>query len=232
MHTKLLLDLQTLDLQRDELVAQLRHVLSAMRGDAKLRAARELNSASEVRLSDLERDLRQQTAERLRLQARIQQEEEKLYGGRISSPKDLQNLQRETAALKRQMAEVEDRVLVLLLDRDEVTAALAAARSALVDAEQQLTETRSSLTDEKARLAGSVRRLDGQRERITAAIQPNDLALYDRLRAAKGGRAVAVLRGESCAACGMQLPGQDLHRLRTGQVHLLQCSGCGRIVHG
>ena len=63
------------------------------------------------------------------------------------------------------------------------------------------------------------------------ATPAGDLQRYDGLKASKGGRAVAGLQGNACGACGIELPAEEVHAVRTSG-DLVSCRGCVRILHG
>jgi predicted nucleic acid-binding Zn-ribbon protein len=230
--TKLLLDIQALDLARDRAVARLGRVVAALRGDAAVRAARGGHDEAKARLAEIEKELTRQTLERRTLQTRIAQEEQTLYGGQVRSPKEVQNLQREVASVKRRLAALDDLALEQMLVRDEAQAALDAARAALDAAEAAAAAANESLSREKAKLTAEVRRLDAQRVELAGGVSDADRQVYERLRKGKPDHvAVAELRGETCGGCGMLLARNVLNDVAAGD-DLHFCGGCGRILHG
>jgi predicted nucleic acid-binding Zn-ribbon protein len=229
--SKQLHDLQRVDLKRDATLTRLRRVLADLQGDPAVSRARTELAEADQRLQEVERALRQLTLERDALKAHLAEEDGKLYGGRITSPKEVQNLERETAALKRRLAQLDDAALEQMLARDDVAAAQQAAQARLAAVEAESATTLASLQAEKVELGTAARQLERQRQELLPGVPAPDLSLYERLRANKGGRAVSELRDDTCAACGLQLPVQDVSRIRSGD-GLVQCPGCSRIVYG
>jgi predicted nucleic acid-binding Zn-ribbon protein len=226
-----LLDLQRIDERRDEAMARLKHVVGALKGDQTLRQAQEAARAASEKLAAIERELRRHDLERQSLKQHIAEEERTLYGGRVTAPKELQNLELEIQSLRRRLAGLDDTALELMLARDEADATSQEAEAALEATASTVATETESLTSEQTELTAAIRDIDREREEIAAVIPPADLALYERLRRGKGGVAVARTSGEHCGVCGIQLPRQDLSRARTGEA-LVQCTGCGRILVG
>jgi predicted nucleic acid-binding Zn-ribbon protein len=224
-----LYELQKVDLARDAHVAELAGVVQALRGDpAVAAAAAAVQSASEA-LGRIEPVLRDRNLERDSVKAHIAREEEKLYGGIVKSPKELQNLEMEIEALRRRLANLDDAVLETMLERDTAADALDAAKSTLAEAEEHAAKAHTDLLARKRELTVAVRQADQERTERTADISPADLELYTRIRASKHGRAVSRISDGTCGACGMQLPRQDRARVHDDAA-LVNCPGCGRIL--
>lgn len=224
-----LLELQKIDLERDALVADLARVMAQLKGNpAVVAARRELDDAAAA-LAVVQPVLTDQDLERDSVKEHIAREEQKLYGGRVKAPKELQNYELEIASLKRHLAELDDAALETLLERDDAADRLNAAEAALKEAEEAAVVEQAELVDRKRALTAGVRQLDSDRAEMSASIPPADADRYKRLRKAKGGRAVAEARDGTCSACGMLLPRQDIAHVREG-ADLIPCPGCGRLL--
>lgn len=228
---QLLLDLQELDLTRDAAVARLRRVLAALGGNPAVAEAQAAVVTADRALAEHERSLAEHTQARRAVQAKIATEEKKLYAGQVKGPREVQNLQREIEALQRRLSGLDDVALEAMLVGDAAADALAAARRAQAEAEARAAADNVSLTREKAQLMAAIRKLDAGRAGVEGTIRAEDLALYQRLRKAKAGRAVAQIQGRACMACGIELPIDEVHHARTSG-DLVFCPGCGRILHG
>jgi len=68
-----------------------------------------------------------------------------------------------------------------------------------------------------------------QREATAAAIPADLLKRYERVRANKGGIAVATVRKERCSGCMSPIPAQRILEVDR-QDHLYLCEACGRIL--
>lgn len=228
---KRLLALQEIDIQRDDARARLLRIAKALRSNPAVVGAERTLAQAEGALAAVEPDLRAASLERQSVKEHLEREEATLYGGHVRAPKEVQNLKKETDALRRRLSGLDDQVLELMVARDEAAETVEAARATLADATAQAASNTEALRAEQTRLAGVVKALDAKREKAADAVPPADLQRYDRIRAAMGGRAVAVLRGDTCGGCGMQLPRHEADRVLDSH-GLVPCPGCGRILAG
>jgi predicted nucleic acid-binding Zn-ribbon protein len=57
------------------------------------------------------------------------------------------------------------------------------------------------------------------------------LALYDRLREAKGGVGAALLRSRRCEGCNLDIDNAELAQIRSANSDdVIRCEECGRIL--
>jgi predicted nucleic acid-binding Zn-ribbon protein len=156
--------------------------------------------------------------------------EGKLYGGKISSPRELDDLQKRGADLRRQIGTGEEQLLAVMEELEQAASAAAQAEETLkrVVAERRTLET--DLIAERKALAASVRAAQTERDQIRAAIDATALRLYDRLRTTRGGQAVAEVRQRTCQGCRVTLTAAYEQRLRHGEA-LVTCQSCGRILY-
>ena len=68
-----------------------------------------------------------------------------------------------------------------------------------------------------------------ERDELRARLSEVDLQVYDSLYESKKGRAVAHVKGSSCAACGYAIPSGLASRARMGE-EIVYCANCGRIL--
>lgn len=229
--TTVLLGLQRLDLQRDHAERRRREIEAQLADTGRLETLRSELAAAERSVAEIDRQLRLLDMERHGLKERITSEERSLYDGPRRSPKELQSIQREVQSLKRRLEELDDRALEQMLARDEVVALRDGKRQELAKLEEEVAQQRQSLGREKDALGAKSARFQAERARLAATIPEPDLALYERLRQTKGGRAVAVVGPEGCTECGIELPRHTRDRAKGGS-ELVLCPGCGRILHG
>jgi predicted nucleic acid-binding Zn-ribbon protein len=224
-----LLEIQRIDLERDALIAALARVMAGLKGNPEVVAAqREVRAAAES-LAEVQPILQDQDLERQSVKAHIAREEGKLYGGRVAAPKELQNYELEIASLKRHLAELDDAALETLLLRDEASERLHTAETTLQETEAGAVVEHGDLTRKKREIAAEIRQFDADRAELVAALPPTDVQFYERVRKAKGGRAMAKAGDGTCSACGVLLPRQEFDRVRDGD-DLIPCPGCGRVL--
>ncbi|MCB0217029.1 MAG: hypothetical protein H6648_03350 [Caldilineae bacterium] len=229
--SKILHDLQKADSTMQAVRAKLARIETALLGDKAIRDARDRLAAAEAGHAVLTKAVAQARTERATVAARIEADKQSMYGGKVKGAREVQNLQLEVESLERRLSVLDDAALDQMLQLDEAEAARAEARRRLDEAESKQADQRTALEAEQLRLRSAMRTLTVQRERLRAATPAGDLQRYDGLKASKGGRAVAGLQGNACGACGIELPAEEVHAVRTSG-DLVSCRGCGRILHG
>ena len=191
---------------------------------ARARAAESSDAARQAR--SVQRDLEQQ-ADGLR--AKIAPLETKLYGGSLRNPKELADLQADIEQLKRQLSAVEDRDLEALASVEESDRAAAASTGELEALEGAWAEEQMELRERIGRLRGEIAVDDRRRHEQAERVAEGALRDYDRLRAARNGRALAKLDRNLCLGCRISLPQNTVTRARGGSA-LVHCPNCERIL--
>jgi uncharacterized protein len=156
--------------------------------------------------------------------------EASLYGGSVSNPKELQDLQAECESLKRHIASLEDHLLERMLETEEVTAEEHSATKALDDVQALEVTARAGLSGERTTLLARCERLQAECEAALASVTPADTATYRSLRQAKAGKAISLMLDDACGACGLALAPSIQQTLRSGG-DLIRCPQCARILY-
>jgi hypothetical protein len=68
-----------------------------------------------------------------------------------------------------------------------------------------------------------------ERQKLVSRIAKADLALYERIRKARNGKAVVPVKKGSCGGCFNRVPPQKLLELRQHE-RVYTCERCGRII--
>jgi predicted nucleic acid-binding Zn-ribbon protein len=222
--------LQQIDTQLDRARARLREIKAALEEDSAIRAA--MNQVS-IRSRELEEARKTLTRAEQDVQAqriKIEQTEASLYGGKIRNPKELQDLQNESAALKRYRDVLEDRQLEAMLAVEEFEEAYTQAAAGLNAAQENAATQNASLVAEQATLLKDVERFENERGAATSSLEPVELRMYEQLRLARNGIAVARVTDRACSACGSTLSAALLSAARSPN-QITRCSTCNRILY-
>jgi predicted nucleic acid-binding Zn-ribbon protein len=156
--------------------------------------------------------------------------EEKLYSGEVKIPRELKALQEDVQAHQRQLTALEDTALSRLGSVEGLRSALAERRQ---DRTVRLEEREllvKSLGAEQIDINATLEQLRGRRQREEERVEHNDLVLYNRLRRARAGRAVAKVERGTCQGCRITLPTTVWQRARSG-LKIVQCTSCERILY-
>jgi uncharacterized protein len=160
---------------------------------------------------------------------KIEREEQRLFSGAVSNPKELGALQAEVAMLKRKRAELEDQLLEVMVQKDDAT-------TTLDSLQKERSETAELAEGLKATVATLVAEIDRQlaehrskRIEVAATIPEELFELYEKTRASKGGVGAAALENGTCLGCHTRLPSKEAERLRAER-GFQRCDNCGRIL--
>lgn len=222
--------LQQLDSQLDQDRARLREIEAALSDQRALQAAQD-HAQQAVAVMEQARKALRSAEETVRAQRiKIEQTEATLYGGKVRNTKELQDLQNESAALKRYLATLEDRQLDAMIAFEETEDAYRSATAALDAATTEWHTQNALLIAEQKNLSAEAQRTEGERSAAAGAIPENDLKLYETLRSQRRGVAVAKVSDKTCAACGSTLNAALLHAARLPS-QITRCDTCGRILY-
>lgn len=165
------------------------------------------------------------------LDAKIKDDEDRLYAGKIRNPKEMLDIERDLAQLKRRHAELDEQMLAAMETQDDARATEknceAALRQSIKKWEEDNAAGKQEMTDLQKKAQADLER----RAAAVASITKPDIDLYAALRAKKNGVAVAIIKNGACSACGEQPSSQQLQQARTG-AGVVQCATCGRILYG
>jgi predicted nucleic acid-binding Zn-ribbon protein len=222
--------LQQVDSQIDQIQARLRMIQQTLENDAALRAANERLATAEAQHRDAERALQLSESEVEKQRIKIEQTDASLYGGRVQNPKELQDLQKDIASLKRYLETLEERELEAMIAAENTEKDLQAARNELERVQANLKEEHRDLTQESETLRKDLERLNSERQAVVTDIASQALGAYEQLRRQKRGLAITTIADSSCEACGTTLtPSQQQSARSTSQ--LFHCPTCGRILY-
>ena len=192
-----LIRLQSADAELDSLRARRAGLLKLIGDDSSLGSIR-------VELQELTTSLVQVRARQRELDAlisgfdpQIQSVEQKLYGGTITSARELTDLQAELAMFRRQQGEQEDALLALLEELEPIEIDFHRATEVMTTSQTNWEEEQTSLNSELAQLESEMEQITEKREFSARLVPDSELALYERLRPNHGGVAVASMRNDT-----------------------------------
>ena len=222
--------LQQVDSQIDQIQARLKAIREMLENDLQLRNATERSTEAEGRHKEAERALKLSEAEVEKQRIKIEQTEASLYGGRVHNPKELQDLQKDVASLKRYLETLEERELEAMLVAETTEKELQTAKTNLEHVQNNLSDQNHGLTQESESLHKSLERLNTERQAVISDLAQKTMSVYNQLRQQRRGIAVTTISDAACSACGTTLtPSQQQSARSTSQ--LFHCPSCGRILY-
>jgi predicted nucleic acid-binding Zn-ribbon protein len=220
--------LQCLDAEQAEKAGRLREVAAQLGDEEEVkeaRAALESAQAGRSQWSGTQRDLDLQVQS---TSDKITKSEARLYGGQVTNPKELADLQAEVSSLKRRRAKLEDDLLEAMLAYDSAAAERDQAEEHLTEVENHWSARHADLLTEENTLQDQLKAIAAERSHLAARIDAADLATYEELRKRKGTHAVVPTQGGFCAGCGLAVPPNTEWLLREGR--FARCSNCERML--
>ncbi|MFG2142430.1 zinc ribbon domain-containing protein [Streptomyces sp. NPDC048650] len=229
-----LLDVQNLDVKLTQL-AHRRHNLPELAElqtlEADLTQQRDLLVASQTEESDTSREQTKAEQDVDQVRQRAARDQKRLDSGAVTSPKDLENLQRELTSLAKRQGDLEDVVLEVMERRE-------AAQERVTELTGRVEAIQAKADDAAARRDAACAEIDAEaatatKEReLTVADIPADLIkLYDKIRSKEGGIGAARLFQRRCEGCRLELNITELNDVRAAAADtVVRCENCTRIL--
>lgn len=184
---------------------------------------------AQTEVGDLDRASRKLDDEIESVRARADRDRERLASG-AAGAKELENLQREVESLTRRQATLEDDSLELMERRESADAAMAAIQRDLDVVLADVGGATGRRDDVFTDIDDELGRLDARRVALVALIPADLLALYERIRGT-GKVGAAVLNGDACGACRIQVDRQALQEFREAPADaVVRCPECAAIL--
>jgi uncharacterized protein len=136
---------------------------------------------------------------------------------------------KEIETQKKQKNSIEDRMIVLMEETEALDRKVKANEKESAELESETTRKVEMIENEKKELEDAIATRQQQRETTAAAIPDELIKRYERVRASKGGIAVATVRKERCSGCLSPIPAQRIVEVDR-QDRLYLCEACGRIL--
>jgi predicted nucleic acid-binding Zn-ribbon protein len=222
--------LQQVDTQIDGILARQKWIQDTLQNDVSLRTTTQAFSLADNQHKDATRILKQTEAEVEKQRIKIEQTEASLYSGRVQNPKELQDLQKDIASLKKHLGTLEERELEAMVIVETAENELQTTKAALEQTQASLNEQYRDLNKENEALTKDLERLEHERNAILSDLVSSAVSTYDQIRKQRRGIAVTTISDSACAACGTTLT-LSLQQSARSATQLFNCPTCGRILY-
>ena len=224
-----LLMLQGIDLEMDAKLARLRAIEIALGDDPAVQKAQRDLVVAQAQLHTARVSVQNLEFDSQNLGEKIAEVDGRMYSGKVTNPKELQDLQSEVNSLRHRREALEEKQFEALLSAESAETHSAEVQHRLDQAQTLAAESHGNLREERQELQIGLERLQVNHAAAAAAIPPADLEIYNRLRQTKKGRAVAQLDEGACTACGVAPSSSRIQDARQGN-DIVLCGNCGRIL--
>lgn len=162
------------------------------------------------------------------LQGRLDQFNNKLYGGMVKNPKELVNLKREVESLKGRLSTKEDELLELMSQVEEMEAKVKVSTKEFEGLQQEWQQKQEILSRRKIETETVLSNLNKKRQELAQQISSEVIKLYEQIKLTKG-QAIAKVEQGKCQGCHIALPTSQWQKAKAGE--LVQCNSCNRILY-
>lgn len=227
-----LLELQRIDSTIDRLTGRLYNLPE----QAELDSLEERQRTLEAQVGEREATLDEVAGRQRKLDneidnigRKIAAEEARLNSGDVGSPRELAGIAAEVESLRRRRTRFEDEDLEVMEEREVLEKELTGLRTELQSLQAQVAEAITKRDAAGSEVGEELEKARAHKEDWVPRIPPDLVSFYNDLRASKHGVGAAALQGNMCLGCHMQLPAQEVARVRASE-GLIRCDECGRIL--
>jgi predicted nucleic acid-binding Zn-ribbon protein len=220
--------------QIDKRIVEIRSRAAALdpgrRLQAEIDALNKEFESKKAEVDDLAGELADLELKQKGFDEKIKKFDKQLYGGNLVNPREVENMQKEIAMLKRQRGELDVRVLELWEIVPVAREAAAKAKAAAKERRGELNEYQKKVLVSKGELEAAFKEASGRRAAIAAEVEPGLLRRYETIRQKHGGIGMSrLLKAGSCEMCGTLQPRKTIELVKEGQA--MTCESCHRILY-
>jgi predicted nucleic acid-binding Zn-ribbon protein len=225
-----LFQLQQHDLDLERLLAEQQALANALQASTQLKKLRieQARAQQELRAGLQTQKEAEWTLEEL--ERRLRTQEQRLYSGGITNPKELSTLQQEVQHLRAQQSRQEEMALEVMEVAGSLQDTARRATEALQRAEEGWAKSNAEGILRRDQLETKRQELQTKRAQFADTIDAELLKRYEALRRSKQGRAISKVEQNSCQWCRVILTPSELQHVRVS-TELQTCSNCGRILY-
>ena len=192
--------------------------------DDRLRDARIVVDDLTVEQKKADADVEQVKVRRTRDRDRMDQ-------GLITNPKDLERMQHELVSLERRIGSLEDAELEIMEQLEEAQRTADTLAAQLAETDAQIAELALARDARWVEIDAELAETEAARAVAVEGMPEDLLALYERLRAQKGGVGAAALRARQCGGCQLTIDAAELGVIRAAAAdEVVRCEECQRIL--
>ena len=222
-------EVQELDLDITRCGTSISSIANQIGDRTELQSMQEELDGLQNLLDSLKIEQRTQAVDAESLRDKVRDVDDKLYGGKITNPRELEASEKESTHLRNELQRLDDGLLRTMMSLEEAQEKYRSLEEALRQAEKNWKKSQSEMAKEQKGLQKTLATLEARRQSLVSGMERQQIKLYEDIRLTRGGQAIAKVERGRCRACSMALPTHQLQRARLGREPVL-CSSCGRIL--
>ncbi len=226
-----------LELQRyDSEINRLRAAIARTRNDPEVEALRTradetfgAAQAGKERVVKLKHAITWEEKEADDIRAEIAEAERKMYGGLVSNPKELDQMQKRVEQLRIDLGRHDEAGLAAMVEGEEAEPALAGLVRTQAEVEVLLAKIEGEQRVAVADLENQIKGLAPKRAEMATRVPEPLRVKYERIRDARSGVGAAAIRKDDlCGACLVEVPRALVKAVAGGRLET--CESCGRLL--
>ena len=196
--------------------------------DALLQSATAALATAKQSLTDNQSHRRSIDKDLISAQQRQEKYKEQLMS--VKTNDEYRAMQHQIEAVGAEVLQHEERVLVSMVEADDINAAIKKAEAALKAAQAKVSAERGAIENEVTANQAALAALNAARDRIVGSLDNKSVIdTFQRIAKVRGS-AVARAEGERCTVCQVRLRPAVFAEVRKND-HIVQCDSCQRILY-
>ena len=184
-----------------------------------------------IEVDDLVREQKRADADVEQVKTRRERDQGMIDAGQVKDPKALERMLGELESLHRRINSLEDVELEVMerLETAQTSLDQRTAEVAALDGDEA--EVRQAFDQKSGDLQTELASVQAERKTSVSGMPDDLMALYEKLRAQKGGVGAAALRRRECGGCRLTLNASDLGIIAKKPTdEVVRCEECNRIL--
>jgi predicted nucleic acid-binding Zn-ribbon protein len=160
----------------------------------------------------------------------LEVEDKRLYGGSITSSRELELIQKKVAEYRTNKAEMEEQLLKLMEEDEKLTVFSADITKRFEAFKAEIEVLRSENTIKIEIIVGEARDLKAELNELQSQVPAELLERYKKVAKNHYGVGISRLKSDCCGACHVGLSDALMQKVKRGDDIFLFCENCGRII--
>jgi predicted nucleic acid-binding Zn-ribbon protein len=226
---KTVIELQQVDLKVAELTGRIDALPAQIQTlQAQLDEFIHAHEERKKRLAENQKERRELESEIKLIQEKITRHKDQLY--QVKTNEQYRAMLKEIEGEEANIRKIEDQILEKMIEAEDLQQTLQEAAARLEGEKTRVADEIKNLESERQTDVGEQEQLRTRRRELEGSLNEDVLSLYERIRSARGGVAIAPVRNGLCTACNVWLRPQMNNEILTNDA-VLTCENCGRIIY-
>lgn len=205
--------------------------------DPNLLALEDLFKATEKQINRLNLELMQTRSRIKQIETELKsytdhvaQEEQRLYSGKISNPRELEQIQQKITENRQAQTKLEDELYPLLEKEETLSKQLSQQTKRMEETSLEIERVQKRIREQKLEIQLEVTDFQTEMESLLPQIPSEWMERYRKIASSHKGIGMAKLKNNACGACHVSQSDSLLQKIKRGEDKLFFCENCGRIL--